>query len=130
MAMRISNISPVGTLTPPRADERDNSRPERQRFRFSTAHIIVDLSFEAMRQLGQEPKSMLREPRPPLFVYNGSGAFIYDEPAPVKWTIHSEAAPQPVIEELSEQEELAALNDVPVPSIVSFDGRLRNPARL
>ncbi|NKB56263.1 MAG: hypothetical protein GKS00_08005 [Alphaproteobacteria bacterium] len=119
--MQIAGLSATEPSAPTRDRERDGKQTARDRFstgsRFSPTHIILDLSREAMEQIGQGPLSRSRPPKPLLFIYDHSGAFAYDEPMPVQDGRRTVSPPH--------NEERA---ETPMPSIVAFDGMLDPPS--
>ncbi len=128
--MRITNVTPARTLSQPRGREADGKRTEQYRFRFSSAHIIVDLSPEALKKVGEEISSEIRPFRPRLFVYNDTGAFAYDAPAPINRITRSTTIIESEIDEPYDTEENLGVDETPIRSFVAFDGRLRSPAPL
>ncbi len=127
--MRVSNISAAGTVSQSGRHERETRYVRQERFRFSTAHIIVDLSPEAIRHAGLDPTLMVRPPRERLFVYDNSGAFAYDEPMQVDWTQRSA---YPIMTSADDEDDIETeigINETPPTTFVAFDGRLRSPAR-
>ena len=129
--MQVTGISSATGLAHPRDRERDGKQADRQRARFSARHVILDLSREAMLQIGHEPLSFARPPRQLLFVYNDSGAFAYDAPdQPRNETrLRSpsdsvEPDPTRIAPEPTEAIEEIGAAEAPSPSFVSFDGML------
>lgn len=117
--MQISGLSPAVT-TRSYGREQDSSATNRdrhqQRSGFSKAHVILDLSVEARKQVGHEPISIGRRTPAPLFIYNQAGAFAYNEPArPEKPTVY--------VEDKTHAEEVAVIEPA-MPKSVTFDGKL------
>lgn len=130
--MLIPEIAPVATVAQSRTKSREEARSERKRTSFSPRHVILDFSREALQRIGRDPLASDRTPQPPLFIYNGSGDFAYDEAARRYADAQRHAATQIEFESQAggSKDELTDPKDaVPapaLPSFVTFDGMLGN----
>ena len=126
--MIVTGIAPTESTAQSRARSREKGRAEEYPTGFSAPHIILDLSLEAMRQIGYEPLAPGRPPQPLLFVYTGKGEFAYDEAAKRYQEAHRRAVSRLEAERL--RAETAVRETAPeyaetlLPSTVSFDGML------
>lgn len=121
--MYVSGISAAEGLAPPRDRARDAHADARHRSGFSARHVIIDLSAEALRRIGQVPAGPALAQTVPLFVYDDTGSFAYGEAA----TRYEEArrrSPTLPAKVPALIEEPAILETPPPPRFVAFDGRL------
>ena len=126
--MIVTGIGRSVTVTQPRAKSREEKQAERQRTRFSSRHIILDLSLEAWKQVGHEPHSSARTLLPPLFIYNDSGDFAYNDAARRYEEAQQRAISRMKSERLLVNADATAVKPViataPMPSVVAFDSML------
>lgn len=128
--MLIPGIAPAAAVTETRTKPRDETHSERKRAGFSPRHVILDLSREALQRIGHDPLASDRTPQPPLFIYNGTGEFAYDEAARRYADAQRHTATQFEFESQSggSKDEPtvpdAAIPTPALPSVVTFDGML------
>ena len=126
--MVVTGIAPAETVVRPRTASRDRNDLERSRAGFSRSHIILDLSREALSELGHEVHSSARTQDPPLFVYDGTGDFVYEEAARHYEDVQKRAAFKIAAEQKRIEESITRSQPVrdaaPIPSTVTFDGML------
>ena len=126
--MVVTGIAPADSVTRPRTATRERNDLERSRAGFSRSHIILDLSREALSELGHKVLSSARTQEPPLFVYDGTGDFVYEKAARHFEDVQKRTALKIAAEQKRIEESIARSQSVrdaaPLPSTVTFDGMM------
>ena len=119
--MYVTGVGPAKEPDGSHGRRRENAQEARQRTGFSSRHVILDLTLEAMNRIGYRPLAVPRQPQPVLFLYDDRGGLAYEEAA----RRYEQARPATLTPEPRAPEEtLAPPESPPIPARVSFDGML------
>lgn len=115
--MYVTGVGPVKARDGSHSRRREDAQEARQRTGFSSRHVILDLTLEAMNRIGYRSLAVPRQPQPVLFLYDDRGGLAYEEAA----RRYEQARPA-VLTPVPPAPEKAPASSMPVR--VSFDGML------